>query len=402
MSYSGSVKNRSMKKWILAFLVALIAFILVPVKRADITVIGPVVMADGLGRNTIDFIHMLKTRYTVNCVPTLTKVSELPKDIKRCLNKRLSRYGRVVLYTKPVWDAKLKDYKRFERLKKSNSLVVAYSMFESSALPQEGVNILNDYFDVVVVPDEYFIDVYRNSGVIKPIKVLPLAMNFGALENKPFKKVKNDPFVFTILSSAVYRKNMFTAVKAFEKAFGNNPHVKLRINSRYSMGGANHEVLRYLQAHPLDNIVYTTKSLLTDEYNSLLADSDCLLSVAMGEGFSIQPREAMMLGIPCIVTNNTAQSTICKTGLVRSVECSIEEPAFHYFSDQSYGKYYKCTIDDLASAFLDVYHNYDRYLEKSQQAKAWASFYTIEALQKVYVEFFSYDHIGRCALENCE
>jgi hypothetical protein len=34
--------------------------------QVDITVVGPVVAAGGLGRNTIDFFDVLRTKYKVN------------------------------------------------------------------------------------------------------------------------------------------------------------------------------------------------------------------------------------------------------------------------------------------------------------------------------------------------
>lgn len=357
--------------------------------NTEITLVGPVVAADGLGRNTIDFATILKENFKISIYPTSMQKEDLPTWIKPLFQKKLGCIGKIVLYIKPVWNLKKNDIEFLQKItSKKERRLIAYSMFESSLIPLNGVEILNKYFDLVVVPDPYLVQVYKDSGVTKPIEMLPLAVNFTKLKKIPLKTTKNDPFVFTILSSAIYRKNILTAVEAFSKSFKNNPHVKLIINSRYSFNGSNHEILRYIHHHQINNIQFTTKSLEENEYNKLLAQSDCFLSVSLGEGFSIQPREAMVLGIPTIVTSNTAQTTICNTGLVSAVECKVKEPAFHYFSDTPYGDYFKCSVDDLSQALEDVYYNYDYYLSNSYRAREWALKYDINVLNDTYIAFF--------------
>ena len=60
-------------------------------------------------------------------------------------------------------------------------------MFESSKIPNEWANILNNYFDIVVVPDSYLIEIYKNSGVNLPIFVLPLSISIEELLKLPKK-----------------------------------------------------------------------------------------------------------------------------------------------------------------------------------------------------------------------
>jgi glycosyltransferase involved in cell wall biosynthesis len=355
----------------------------------DITVVGPVVAADGLGRNTIDFFDVLRTKYKVNLLWTHLDRAHLPDWIKEFVKKKPKLIGKLILYTKPVWNLSAKDISFLDLIKESKDKVkIAYSMFESSLLPPMGVECLNKYFDLIVVPDEYLIDVYKNSGITKPIKVLPLGLNFSELAKFPIKRKKNENFVFTILSSAIYRKNILGTVHAFAKVFKNNPHVQLRINSRYSINGSNHEILRFIMNEGLQNVTFTTKALSEPEYNQLLSSSDCLVNLSMGEGFSIQPREAMVTGIPVIVSNNTAQKTICNTQLVKAVNSTIEEPAFHYFADAPYGNFFKCNQSDIEEAFLDVYHNYDKYLRNAEKAREWALQYDLKNLKDSYLDFF--------------
>lgn len=379
------------KKIFISLAIIVAGFVGIKIRQSmpDITVIGPVVAADGLGRNTIDFVELLSEKYEVNCMATMLNTTDVSEKILKKTSKKPLFIAKNVIFTKPVWNLTTPKKKILRDLKKNKSRkLVAYSMFESSALPKEGVDNLNTYFDLVCVPDAFLVDVYKNSGVMIPIKVLPLCMDFSDLLKQPLKQKKGTPFTFTILSSSIYRKNILGAVEAFASRFKDRQDVLLRINSRYSQNGSNHEILRFIKKHNLTNVILTTSKLSSQDYQEILCHSDCFLSVSLGEGFSIQPREAMCLGIPTIVTDNTAQTTICNTGLVRTVSCPFEEPAYHYFSDTPYGNFYKCSSDDLADAMEDVMNHYDEYLSKGQHARNWAKTYDLQNMKPVYLNFF--------------
>ena len=128
-------------------------------------------------------------------------------------------------------------------------------------------------------------------------------------------------------------------------------------------------------------------------YLKTFEDLDCYVSISTGEGFSIQPREAMALGIPAVLTNNTAQSTICDSNLVRKVTSSIEIPAFNVGFNNYYGVCYDCKQDDVAHALRDIYDNYDHYLQQGAQARAWVKQYCYSELRPLYVSLVKPQHI---------
>lgn len=84
----------------------------------------------------------------------------------------------------------------------------------------------------------------------------------------------------------------------------------------------------------------------------------------------------MALGIPVIVANNTGQTTIFQSGLVKAVKSNVLIPADYHDYLPSAGQMFDCTIDDAAEAFLDVFHNYDQYLQLKEEARKWASQYS--------------------------
>jgi len=378
-------------------------------QEPELTLIGPIKRCDGLGRNTLEFADLLRSTYNLNCIPTFYEDADISPSLKKIIYKNskshswirkiftrvaTKKWGKVVVYTDTVWELNPKKIALFDRLEADPERIkIAYSMFESSFLPQEGVDCLNRSFDLIVVPDPYLVNVYKNSGVKVPIVVLPLAIDFSTLLDIPLKQHKQRPFVFTVLSSSIYRKNILNVVKAFHAQFKNEPDVRLRINSRYAKDDTASEILRYINAHALHQVQFTQEALSTKAYNELLAQSDCILNVSMGEGFSIQPREAMVLGIPVIVSDNTAQTTICQSGLVKTVSCSISEPAIHYFSPTPCGNFFKCSEQDIGQAMQDVYTHYEDYLKNATQARAWALQYHTGHLQQAYIEFFAYKNL---------
>ena len=83
----------------------------------------------------------------------------------------------------------------------------------------------------------------------------------------------------------------------------------------------------------------------------------------------------MALQIPCILTNNMAQKTICNSGLVRAVAAKIKEPAdlnFQFvYGDIDLRYCFNCTIEDVRAVLRDVYENYAMYSKKAQQGSSW-------------------------------
>ena len=182
--------------------------------------------------------------------------------------------------------------------------------------------------------------------------------------------------VFANLSSCLDRKNQILLIQAFAKVLGNNDDAILKINARVGDEEAKSEVLEEIAKLNCSNIHFTEIKLKNDVYLKFFQNVDCYVSLSKGEGFSIQPREAMALGIPVIVTDNTGQSTICKSGFVKVVKSEIVEPAYYFKSKFSSGHRFNCNVDEAADAIMDVYQNYDQYLNKAQDARKWASNYS--------------------------
>ena len=256
-------------------------------------------------------------------------------------------------------------------------------MFESTRIPKEWVHILNTSFDGAIVPDEFLVKVYQESGVKIPVFVIPLGRDFSRYLNAPLKETRGRPFVFANFSACNARKNQLKLVRAFGDVFGNSPEVELRMGWRWADGEVPRGILAELAARGLTNVTIDQQAFDADAYFERFQEVDCYVNIATGEGFSIQPREAMALGIPVIVTDNTGQKTICDSGLVRVVPSPYEIRALYPFPGD-FGVQYQCRTEDVEEALRDVYTNYEAYLQRGAEARAWASGYHFTNMTPLY------------------
>lgn len=313
----------------------------------------------------------------------LEKYLNVPKLVvnsKGGLPENLS--NKVIFLTALQYDFPVKEIRQ-----SSDSILCAQSMFEATAVPQEWVDKLNRYFDFLTVPDEFLVTAYKQSGVNIPIFMIPSGFFVETwLQLKPLRKSKL-PFVF-VASGSLHqpRKNHDLLIEAFQKAFGDREDVQLKIQVRGHSNDpfqkkANELIEKYSLNHS-KNISFHYGTMDDQAYKELFLSCDCFVNISSGEGFSITPREALAIGIPTIVTDNTAQTTICKNGCVRAVPCKIIIDAFYPngFQSQYIGHQFNPTLEDLQESLLDVYNDYDHYLMLAKKAKPWLQQYTVKEL----------------------
>ena len=350
-----------------------------------LTVVGFCDMSDGLGRQSVEIMDTMKDEINVGFRATRkSNYLDVPLAIQKIMKKRRSHFGKVVIYQDILYTTTHTFLQKRFDLNRQDQIRVAYSMFESSEIPKLWVHNLNIYFDAVVVPDSYHIDVYKNSGVTIPIFVLPLGLNLKPFLNGPIKTKAHTPFVFANFSTCISRKNHEELIKAFYAAFGDSPDVQLWINSKYSREGLFDNLSAQVKTLGVSNILLTNHNYDNTEYRNNFDKIDCYVSFSQSEGFSIQPREAMALGIPCIISDNTAQSTICNSGLVKAVSCPIKEIAYYEHFQDIFGFRYNINFDESVEALKEMHSHYEHYLSQSNKLREWARFYDYEKLKPLY------------------
>lgn len=354
----------------------------------DLTIIGQAKYRDSLCRLPITVTDLLKNELAINFIPTLkSDFTEVPDAVRAILSNPNKTPGNVALIFDILWDFKRTpaDY-----VPQQSLIKIAYSMLESSAIPPQWVTILNQKFDLVAVPDVYYQSVYKQCGVQIPIFVIPLGHDMDDfLQEEPNRGPKK-PFLFGSTATFAKRKNQELLIEAFHAEFGNNPAVQLKVhgravwNNEFDLQGIQKKINipsyksngKFAQGitQLTTNIQLILSPLPKKEYKEFLMSLDCYVLLSKGEGFSLTPREALALGKPCIISDNTAHSTIANTGFVCAVPSKLQEAA--YYSGFGYcGFNFNCSLDDTRKALREVYTNYQTYVDKAQGGRQWVEQY---------------------------
>jgi len=358
--------------------------------KPDITLIGRVKMADGLGRLLVELLDELSDKYKVSICSYDNDLLNVPKRLHKLIKYQNPKsLGKYLIYLDPIWLPKhpmsVKDC--IPKNKSPDCIRIAYSMAESSQICDEWVFIINSYFDYCLVPDPYYVDVYKNSGVNIPVFSVPLGTNLNDYLKAEIKEKSHKRFAFGNSSAWIDRKNIGLLIEAFINVFADNPDVILKINARNGYSETENKIRALSKDHINKNIYINVEELNKNEYLRFMSSLDCFVNISKGEGFSIQPREAMALGIPVICSDNTAQKTLCNTQLIKTVKSEISEPAYYWYTKRYHGEQYTCKIEDVEKALLDVYQNYSEHLKLAQKRREYAREFTSNKFAERIISF---------------
>ncbi len=362
----------------------------------DLTIVGQLKVAGSLERLPVSLTHLLKNDISINFIPTPGHYdfAEIPIDEQNILANPDKTPGNVALLFDVLW---LKSRTPAD-LVPDSLIKIAYSMLEGTRIPSQWVTILNEKFDLVVVPDEYYETVYRNCDVQIPIYVVPLGVDIEDFLNEPIKETATTPFVFGSSGVFMPRKNQRLLIDAFIEEFGNNPSVQLKLHGRGVFEFDMPAVVKQIdnlrgETNTEPNVELITSFFTKKQYLDFLTTLDCYVLLSKGEGFSLTPREALALAKPCIISDNTSHKTIVNTGYVYGVPSDIKNPAYYSYLGGKCGYNFNCTIEDVRNALREVYHNYQTYLEKAQSGRKWVEQYLWKNLKGKFLSLVKPGHV---------
>ncbi len=354
----------------------------------DLAVVGSVLFADGIGRQSIGLIDCLKqTDLRLNFVNSCAgkgkpNLNDVPSDIRHYFLRPGKGPSSVAILESMLTHGGQECYKK---IPSDSYIKIAYTMFEATRIPPPWVSILNRNFDAAVVPDQFLVEVYKKSGVRIPVFVIPLGVYLDDFLKLPLKTERNKIFEYLDLAAYSNRKNQKLLLICFAEVFGDNPLVKLKLNGRFG-----YEYFKQLQAlykrlkkmYPQLNVELSYKPLAWHNYVQAIAMADCGVNISTGEGYGVFLRECMARGLPCIAANNSGQKTICDSGLVYAVKSEIAQPAF--FCGKPVGLHYNCFKRDIKAALLYIHNHYEDCLAESARRRDWARQWTYPNLRNKY------------------
>lgn len=165
---------------------------------------------------------------------------------------------------------------------------IAITMFESTRIPHEWIEPLNQCV-AVIVPSRWLVDVFRNCGVTVPMHVVPLGVSREFYQTK---RRGHEPLTFIIHADRDQRKGWHRGMFAFNEAFGQNKRYRLILKGRH------------VQMRPRNpNMEVVSGDLTNTELVALYHRAHVMIFASSGEGFGLPPREFAATGGVSITTN---------------------------------------------------------------------------------------------------
>ena len=198
-----------------------------------------------------------------------------------------------------------------------------YTMMETARLHPD-YTIRCNCADEIVVPSNWCLHEFQDSGVKIPISVVPLGVDTDIyrpdVEPLTFSKPLKD-FVFLSVFGWSLRKGYDVLLKAYLEEFTSDDPVSLLISSRYF--GSTDESKKQVIRDDIAKVSATIKNpkkphvvlfgdILSDAaMPRIYASADCFVLISRGEGWGLPACEAAACNLPVITSRYSGHTDFC-------------------------------------------------------------------------------------------
>lgn len=229
-----------------------------------------------------------------------------------------------------------------------------FTMWEATRLPESFRENLH-HFETVIVPSAQNVELfsrYHPNVQLVHLGVDPADWHYVE------RTVPGQFFEFLIGGSGT-RKGTDIAFAAFKAAFptatADAPIPRLTFKNPRGEDFSFDNRVRVIPA----------KISATDEQD-LYASSHCYLQPSRGEGFGLQPLQALAQGMPTILTDAHGHEAFAHLG--HGVGYTMSKSAYFIYGDA--GDWWEPNLDDVVDQMRWVYDNYDAACDKARHAAA--------------------------------
>jgi glycosyltransferase involved in cell wall biosynthesis len=234
-----------------------------------------------------------------------------------------------------------------------------FTMFEADYLPESFRDTLH-CFDKVIVPSEQnrvLFGAYHDDVAVVPLGVDPDVWQFRA---------RTEPSVFFdfLIGGSGGRKGVDIAYEAFRLAFpggkgrGDGPIPRLVMKSPKGSRGVDEACREGLNPSENPNVVIVGGRLSAEDEVALYASAHCYVQPSRGEGFGLQPLQAIAQGMPTILTDAHGHEAFAHLGI--GVEGALVKAGYFIYGDHPQMRWWEPSISDVAERMRWVYDHWDR------------------------------------------
>lgn len=221
--------------------------------------------------------------------------------IKTLINKPIADHDMVIMHCTPdLWPKYW-----MEKSKILNGKIVnGYCTWETNRLPKQWIKYMNGYVNEIWCPSTYNEQSFRESGITKPIRVVPHIFLPQPLPDSNTVKLvnmqsgdkieKNGRYTFYTIGEMNARKGIDDTIQAFCKAFAPTDSVRLILKVHYRSYSIENKkkcedmIVAELKKYPLHPpIIYLLEPMTSAEILALHSIGDCYLALTKAEGFGL-------------------------------------------------------------------------------------------------------------------
>lgn len=228
-------------------------------------------------------------------------------------------HGKLGERLRPYMDRKV-DYsvqivhltpENFPRFHNPNVYNIGYAAWETDKLPVDWPGYCN-LMDEIWVPSDYNVEVFKNSGVVKPVKKVIHGVELPDTTGiTPLDIADPDVFVFGSIFQWTERKNPIGLLKSYLTEFTAGEKVHLALKTyRMNTSQAEQDTIKNTVAAVKRALNLSSYPPITF-YGSLMPDEmikafhmreNCFVLPVRSEGFGLPMAEALAMGKPVIST----------------------------------------------------------------------------------------------------
>lgn len=338
-----------------------------------INLIGLIRAQMGLGQSARLLANMMEHSHADYSLYDFQLGSQLLKSDDHTWDKKISEdlpYNINLIHINP--DELTLMYERMDENCWHNRYNIAFWLWELEEIPEHWSRFF-PMLDEIWTPSEFISNNLRKVTKL-PVYTMPYCVE-ASINDKFDRKyfgLPEDKFLFLTMydsNSTIERKNPTGAIRAFKKAFKNNPDVGIVVK----VNNAKERDIAHLK-HMLkgcENVYYITETLEKIEVNSLIKQVDVFVSLHRAEGFGLVMAEAMIVGTPVIATNWSSNTEFMNSEVACMVDCefvTLEKDSPPYKKGSIWAD---PDVIQAAQYMRKLYQNPEYYVELRKKAQEY-------------------------------